>query len=171
MLNAETTVSNVDDYRYYADEGKVAYQAVRVGKDEYKYSNASISRWTAMQGNDVAMTDIETLIESELGSTEGINFKLSDSESYEYTIGVVYSSNKDMRYSYRELQQTVPDWVNTTVHYRNYTTHAVMPVDVQEESYEAGSLVGKQSKQLNSGIGTGGWVETLFHTVAKILPF
>lgn len=169
-MRVETTVDDVDSYRYYGDAGKVAFQAVRIGKDEYKYRNASISRWTAMQGNDPAMVKIERLIERELGSSEELSFQLTDSESHEYLIEVVYNTNADIDYSYRELEELVPEWVNSTVNYKNYTHYAVMPVETQEKYLES-QLVGQSRDYSGSASGGFSWVESVIATLVNLLPF
>lgn len=141
-LEVETTVTD-DDYRYYADAGKVAFPAIitreRVNgtlKEKPIYENTSISRWTAMQGNDAGTQRIGEIIEEELGSTDNLTIAITDHETHEYTIEITYNTNRDYSYTYEELQNTVPDDVEATVNYEGHTNTAVMPVETQESDVE-----------------------------------
>lgn len=141
-LEVETTVTD-DDYRYYADAGKVAFPAIitreRVNgtlKEKPIYENTSIKRWTAMQGNDAGTQRIGEIIEEELGSTDNLTIAITDHETHEYTIEITYNTNREYSYTYEELQNTVPDDVEATVHYEGHTNTAVMPVETQESDVE-----------------------------------
>lgn len=154
-LEVETTVTD-DEYRYYADEGKVGYVArVRRSRvndtvvSENIYKNSSVSSWAARRGKDAGMKEIGDIIERELGSND-LTSTLTGHETHHYLIEITYNTNSDYSYTYEELEEVVPDDIEATVHYDGHTNTAVIPVETRKTDVTLEPLGRETSAQIDN---------------------
>ena len=143
-INAEINVSS-GNYRYYEKAGKVAYVSSYRGTKsvngtlvrEKKYSNTSLRRWTAMQGQDAAIREISSQIEEKLGTSRPLTFITEDSKKYEFRLLIIYEPSNHKNYSFEEVRREVPSYVNASVYYKNYKNSAIVPVDLERRNIRA----------------------------------
>ncbi len=133
-----------DDYRYYLDQGQVAYPAT-IGREQVdgewveraNYENTSVERFAAMQGNDMAADKLEEHLKEALSvdDLQGISIGSTGHDTHHFAIQALYiqpgedsDSIAEPVVSYEELQDALPGDVEVTVTFTDHTETVVFPV-------------------------------------------
>lgn len=161
-----TGTVNDTEYRYYLDQGSVAYPAMYTREridgeivEQAIYENTSIDNFAAMQGSDFAQDALRQHLLQELDtdSLKGVSLGITGHDSHYNAIEATYMEPADRTdaepqgydtymsdppFSYEAFQAAAPDTVLVNVSFADQTRTVSIPVTTARSTAQADEVWG-----------------------------